>query len=648
MQVGLFTRPYVERFCEQEDLTGKPVNVEQLLSEMDEIAERLPKTSSCSAGSGARELDSFVTVLCSCMEICEEYLAEMDARKEDARLKRSHPTPAPIVDYCGRHAEPWKTHSYATWLDRHLQLWRMMVRCKDHLIHDQPTYSKSVSDTEAARACKPDGSQRLMDLCYILSCNILQCAYAVANSAMRQSYIAYMPPQSIRDAELLLSRPSVTQPVNFEAMPETMLMDHIYHLLSSWNELMYSVELRNYVVLLEMRASQLITCAQSSLDSDSPAHRIELDKPKSGELEADAMIRARFGISTKAIGLYMAAFLGMYERFEFAIKFNLAGGPPQYRDLPPPYDRCRFRNSDPEELANAESQTERVRLYERVKGWIVDQVNTEQTTIPSGFIRKFYAEESLWPGEAMMYQMDPKKGAMRAGHSVVALSVIRQFRAADSTDVVVHPLLKAKRGLQYTPIVEASVTPTAVIIKRELVPIPSSNPAGKESCLLRMALHEFISNQVSKIVGDAIEWDRWVVNWEHIKYQYSYISRKDLPIGNDRHSASFIHGGGEASLGGEDSMDGISDNRDLRAYPYIVQLFNHWNLVFRGRVYWVDSYVEAFAMWLRILEVHYDRKLGSVDVSPLLDAIFDDQKEARMMQQRLKKAGSRAAFAVGV
>lgn len=646
MQVGLFTRPYVERYTEQEDLSGKPVNVEQLLTELDEIAERLPKTSGCSAGSGARELDSFVTVLASCMEICEEYLAEMDSRKEDARLKRDHRPPVPVEDYCGRHAEPWKTHSYSTWLDRHLQLWRMMVRCRDHLVHDQPTYSKEVESTEAARACKPDGHQRLLDLCYVLSCTILQCAYAVATTALRQSYIAYMPPQDIRDAELLLNRQSATQPVNFEAMPETMLMDHIYHLLSSWNELMYSVELRNYVVLLEMRASQLITCAQSSLDSDSPAHRIELDKPRAGELEADAMIRPRFGISTKAIGLYMAAFLGMYERFEFAIKFNLAGGPPQYGDLPPPYNRCRFRNADPDDAPSADAQEERKRIYERVKSWIVDQVSGEQTAIPSGFIRKFYPEESLWPGEAMIYQMDPKRGAMRAGHSVVALSVIRQFRAADSADVVVHPLLKAKRGLQYTPIVEASVTPTAVIIKRDLVPIPPGNPAGKENCLLRMALHEFISNQVSKIVGDAIEWDRWVVNWEHIKYQYSYIARRDLPIGGDRRAGSFI--AGENSLGGEDSMDGIADNRDSRAYPYIVQLFNHWNLVFRGRVYWVDSYVEAFAMWLKILEVHYERKLGSVDVSPLLDAIFDDQKEARMMQQRLKKAGSRAAFAVGV
>lgn len=642
MQQGLFTRPYVVRHTQQEDPRLQSVNLEQLIKELANVARRLPVTSSCSVSNGAEELYAFIIILQSCLELCEEYLAEYDSLKEDKRTGTTHQRREPYRDYMGRSAEPWKTHNHNTWLERHRQLWRLMVECKDQLLHEQPMYEYeepkapvvvNKPNTDASRnednsnkqpkaAPKQGKHQRLMDLCFVLVCNILQCCYAVATESMVRSYNAYMPPACIVEAGLLLNRESSVQPVEINHMPGTMLFDHLYHLMSSWNELRYSDDLRYFVTLLELRASFLVTCAHSSLECDAPSHQHELAPVEPGELEADAMIRERFAMNLNAVGLLMAAFLGFHERLYFATRLSAATDTDL---LPPPY-------SAPDD------NVERQQRFDRVRKWILDGASVEQTAIPSGFIRRAYAEAALWPSERLLYQLDRKRENAGVTHTVVALTVMRKSRAVDSTDVTTHPLLRAKRGLHYTSIVESSETPTASILGGQLPLISSATPGGKESTLLRLALHEYVSNQVNKIFEGQLKWDVYAIMSENIPYQFEALTTPLRIAKDDDYESMF----GEA-----DSMDGIVPKSRYSVYPYMVQLFNHWNLVYGGVVYWVDSYIEALSMWIRIIEVHHNRHIGSLDIAPLINAIFDNQREIRDMQQRLKRAGSRATFSIG-
>lgn len=660
MQAGLFTRPYVERRLEQEDESGVPVNLEQLLSELSAVAKRLPTVSACTVTVGAEELYAFTTILYSCMGLCEAYLIEADSAAEDRRLKRPHPSPKPFIDYRGRVAEPWKTHNHVTWLERHRQLWRMMVQCKEQLQHEQSTYeapderskrqreaeqqqSGEAEEQENARASRQRAKsavrmpskafQRLSDLCFILGCTILQCCYAVATESMRRSYKAYVPPPAIADAGLLLGRTSATEPVRIDQMIGSTLFDHLYHLMSSWNELRFSEELRNYVLLLELRASFLVTCASSALECDAPAHQLELDKPRPGETEADALIRPRFCLNGGAVGVLMCVFLGFHERLYFAVKLGSATDPAV---LPYPYNLCLAAGDLP---AEPDALAERRARFGRAKQWVLRGVLSEQSVMPSGFLQRAYPEASLWPNERLLYQMDRKRENAGLSHTAAALTVMKRFRAVDSTDVTVHPLLRAKRGMHYSAIVESATTPPAVIIRDSLTPIGPENPAGKESTLLRLALHEFVSNQVNRILP-TLKWDVYVVMWENIPYQFSAISTK-LVIANDGDAIQ------SALFGEGDSMDGLTPRSRYSVYPYIVQIFNHWNVVYGGKIYWVDSYIESLALWLCIIEKHHNRMVDKLDISPLISAIFDDQREHNELKQRIKRAGEHAAFAVG-
>ena len=649
MQSGLFPRPYVvpERLLQGDDGDGT-VNLEQLIKELGEVAKRLPVTSSCTVAVGAVELHAFTTILHSCIELCDVYLEEMDKRSEDKRLGRKHAPPEPYLDHQGRIAEPWKTHNHVTWLERHRQLWQMMVRCRDQLQHEQATYEapeertkkqKEIEEAAAAAANNknavkkpPKVFQRLIDLCYILNANILQCCYCVATDSMLRSYKAYMPPPAIADAGLLLGRTSSTEPVQIDQMVNSVLFDHLYHLMSSWNELRYSEELRNYVLLLELRASFLITCAHSSLECDAPAHQLEHDKRREGELEADALIRERFSLNLGAVGVLMCVFMGFYERLYFVLKF---GSATDSSILPFPYN---LGLSVGEQMPDTDAIDERRTRFDRVHKWILQGAMGEQSVIPSGFLQRSYPEASLWPNERLLYQLDRKRENAGVSHTAVALTVMKKFRAVDSTDVVVHPLLRAKRGMHYSTIVENATTPTATLIKEGLVQVTAADAAGKESTLLRLALHEFVSNQVNRLLPN-LKWDTYVVMWENVPLQYKKIATA-LMVAKEGDDSSFLFGEG-------DSMDGITPKSRYSVYPYMVQVFNHWNVLYGGKIYWVDSYIDALAMWLCIIEKHHNRHVEKLDISPLLDAIFDNQREQREMQQRLKRAGSRGAFAVG-
>ncbi len=580
---GLFDHPYVVPVDEPREATPR-----DLLGELAEAAERLPAEGPPTASRGAEPFAAFVDTLGSLYRLCEQCIAEYTAAAEAARRGAPHAECAPFVDHRGRRLRPWRTHSHATWLRLHEQLWQLVLRNGEQLRHEVPAEGRAY---------------RLADLCFGLLCQLLQCCHLRATPDMIRAYHAYLPPAAI--AELLLDRRSTSAPVEINRFSMTTLLDHLYHLQSSWNELVYSAELRHYLGLLEVRASFLVTCAHSELAHDADAFRRDGSPPRAGELAADAMVRERYHCSLEALALLRALFEGFRERLYWGAA--LAPAPDAYAALPFPYNLCYGAGATDDERRAAREREARFRAAVR---WVQGGLRPAGECIPSGFLKRALPDEALWPGERGVYDITNRRDAANAS-SVAPLSIIRRFRAA-SGGLAVNPLLMLKRGADYEAIVRQSETPTDDALREGLAALPADAPAGREDALLRLALHEHISHRIDRFFTarrQRLAWDTYAVMSAHLPLRFHGLAQQ--PVTQAQIDA--LRASGASSH---------AELADYRAYPCLAQLMNHWSIAYRGHVYWLNSYLESFCVWLRIVEAHHGGHVESLDVRPLIDSVF--------------------------
>lgn len=198
-----------------------------------------------------------------------------------------------------------------------------------------------------------------------------------------------------------------------------------------------------------------------------------------------------------------------------------------------------------------------------LRKWFVERAGRCITRLASDWLRDRYVESCLWPAEREFYKIENPKDS-----TATTISVLKRYRDPSTADTGDgdRSIIKARRGVQYAGIIEDAQRSQAEIIEREL----SAEPCAVESRLLQLALVEMTSM-------DAIK--HWkMTDW----FEYCTLAR-DL----DTQYESF-------------SYD--------QERPRIVQIFHHFQLVWKRRVVWLNSYVEALVYWYEIMS----RKRGDL------------------------------------
>ncbi len=587
--------------------------MEELIKELDAAAALLSEDGPATVSRGAEEIEQFVIILDNALLLLEEYLKEKDLETADRAAGRKHPERSAFIDYKGRICRPWATHTPITWMRRYDQLRTMMVIRKQHLSHEHNI----------------NGSfYRPIEFCHIVVAHILQCCHTCAPKQWVDAYNSYKQPAVLAEYELLLgSSNGSTSSTPLSEMSATSLVDHLIWLMSRWNSLRYSQELVNYVQLLEHRSSHLLTRVCSGLEQDSELLATELDKVHVGEHPADSLIRKRWGANALALTTFTCIFHAFAERFHWA---RIIPWSPSLYDsdaLPSPY------HSDEHPRYAAQRLERSIAL----RKWFRKRATANDTRVPSDWIRVQYPEQSIFPGERELFVLTNASNSASVQQAAKALTVIRKNRTTDSVGVAVHPLLKLNRGAHYDQVVFQAERAQANIILEDLPEKPpEKGPAGSESRILQLALHEHFQHCLSERYGSRFDWERYGVMAPNVPLQSNTIT--EVPP-SEREVQEAIDSG----------MNPNARMEDYLTYPLIVQLFNHYSLVYQGKGYAYDSYIEALCVWLRVLEMKHDSVIETgLNVSDFIEEIFSPEASEQRYSKQIAEAarGNKFVFSL--
>lgn len=590
-----------------------------LVTDLQQAVKALPINDACSVEKGAKELKAFADAYYEALKLTDRFLAELDAATLDRSIGREHAIPAHYVDSRGRRSMPWTTHNYSTWNVIRMQLQEMVVLNSDRLVHEY-TINQRV--------------YRLNELCYSLYAHVLQCMVALAPPEAVCMFKAYYPNEELSQYELLLYTDSGSEEqlqqqqqdedddaaaatseredastgehtakrrtINMACMPCTALVDHIYLLMNKFNTLRYSRRLEHYVLMLEQRASRLLTCIVSGMEHDSPAFRVEAEKMLPNESMPAALVRPRFRANHAFLTHCAALFCAFWQRFFWIRGLKRASS---LDDAPLPFP---FNSS-----TNQVSLVERRRRVVRLRSWFRKRAAESQTILASDWLKTVYTEESVWPGERQLFVLTHPADSSTLQQVASALTIIRANRTTDTANISVNPLLMQSRKDHYDQIITQASTPNAIILSEGLPadePSATEDEPGHDTLLLQLGLYEHFCHFVDEFFKGRFKWEHYCVMRRSIPLRYNKI---------------------------------ITD----KTMPYVLQAFNHFGLFYQGCYYPFDSYIEASVAWFAIVEDKLKCKLPStLNIEDLVESIFHPERPVQRIEDRLRQASFNAKY----
>jgi hypothetical protein len=205
-------------------------------------------------------------------------------------------------------------------------------------------------------------------------------------------------------------------------------------------------------------------------------------------------------------------------------------------------------------------------LSTRMRRWFVQQAQNHRMRLTSEWIREMYIECSLWPAERELYQLRNPRDVTSVTLTILktqrdnAVRQQQQPQHPQQSTYASHPYMKSSRPVEYRHLIENARKPCATIIEEEL----RATPGTPESRLLQLALVEMTALDVKR-------------NWMGIDlFRYCTLAR-DLELQLE----SVLH-----------------DDFDT---PRVAQIFNHFQLLYRGQIHWFDSFIEAWCAWFMLI-----------------------------------------------
>ena len=195
-------------------------------------------------------------------------------------------------------------------------------------------------------------------------------------------------------------------------------------------------------------------------------------------------------------------------------------------------------------------------MSQALRRWFADRASRQTSRVSNEWLRDRYIEMCLWPGEREFYRLENPRDT-----TATTLSILKKHRdLVDTGSVDIdRSVIKSRRTVQYAMIVASAERAPCDVIERDL----SSEPGERESPLLQLALVQALALEAQK------QWNG--TDW----FDYCSLARDiDAQI--------------EAFLLEPD-------------VPRVAQIFHHFQVVWRGRIVWYDSFIEAVCVWFQLM-----------------------------------------------
>ncbi len=435
-------------------------------------------------------------------------------------------------------------------------------------------------------------------LCFALYAQICECLVHWLPDTIKETYRNYSLPSDLAYSDLLVARPEEGHTgVNISEWSTTVLLNHIYWLMTRFNELVYNPKLEMYCALLELRASRLLTCLGNSFHHNSDAYRSEEIPYNNADNAVVNALKPRFRANRAFLQLCAFMFPAFWERFRLARLIHLAPSLESLKLAAPYHSSVR-----PSALEEQKRRANALRLWYRTRAISCT------TLIPSDWIRKNYPEECVWPGERQLYALSHSSDAASVSSGTNALTIIKTNRTTDVKNANVNPLLLLSRDTHYNEIINQASTPTATVISREFD--AQGNGPKRESLLLQLCLYEHMCNYIAERYGSRFQWSRYCV------------MRRNLQ---------------ESSA--------VLRNEAESAQPYVVQVFNHFELVYRGKLWQFDNYIDSVCAWFSIMESAQDYMVSStLSIKEFTEEIFFQERVRARIDERLQQRRAAASL----
>ena len=555
--------------------------MQQALIALTEAIEKLPSDGPCSLSKGALEFYEFIRIYSNTLGMVQEILAENDQREKPGE-KRSR---AAWETTSGEKIRPWNFQSFSVW-EACRRRWRHTIA-----LHQATLAYEYIIDNR---------NYHPLSLCFALYAQICECLVHWLPQDVKRSYQSYSLPEELVYSDLLVVRPEDgATGVNISDWSVTVLLNHVYWMMTRFNDLVYTPKLETHCAFLELRAARLLTCLGNSFHHNSEAYRREEVPADPRNNAVTNALMPRFRANGAFLQLCAFTFSAFWERFRLARLIHFAPSL-ESMGLAAPYNSSERRSS-------VEEQQRRAR---ELRKWYRNRALACTTLIPSDWIRKNYPEECVWPGERQLYALSHSSDAASISSATNALTIIKTNRTTDVKNAAVNPLLLLSRETHYNEIIAQASTPTPTVISSAFDAL--GNGPQRESLILSLCLYEHMCNCISERYGSRFQWSRFC------------IMRRNLQM-----SSAVLRSTAEDTM------------------PYVVQAFNHFGLVYRGKMWQFDNYIESVCAWFSILEHAHNYMISpTLSIREFAEEIFFQERVKRRVDERLQNAarGSKHVF----
>lgn len=441
--------------------------------------------------------------------------------------------------------DPRRTYTEKTWSDRRERLLQKITTCQELLAYNYPLADATAGATAAAAASSAakspntKDSARPLDLAYSLQQHLLLCWFARIDDASAARYLGSVA----ADNEYLKQHHlAVVEKLTLGEYCTSQLLQSLYMLIGSFNDLERDERLLQYILSLEIRAAIISLYANTALVHDDEQYRRQV-----GTRQGVTYYVANY----RLLMVFTSVFLALHERLYYATLL-----PCVY-----PTDNTMIPVSREHSLA--------LRRWFRAR---MERIHTRRT---NEWLQKMYTELCVWPAERELHMIENPHDK-----TIGSLSILKRTRINDA-----HPLMRKRRNVQYNQIILDAERPPADII---LDLLKADDPRRqKESLLLQLSLVVTFE----RVAADA---------WNGVDFfQYCVLSR-DLSL---YYRTLLV---------------------DQRC-PRLVQVFNHFQLAYRAKFYYYNSFIESLCAWFQIMndDQHKGALSKMISIRPLYKEIFE-------------------------
>ena len=199
----------------------------------------------------------------------------------------------------------------------------------------------------------------------------------------------------------------------------------------------------------------------------------------------------------------------------------------------------------------------------------------------------------MWPGERQVYALSHASDATTLSAATNALTIIKTNRTTDVKNANVNPLLLLSRDTHYDTIIAQASTPTATVITREF------DALGNWP---QLCLYENFCNYISERYDTRFMWSKFC------------ILRRNR-------------------------------SRSVGVFPYVVQAFNHFDLVYRGKLWQFDNFIDSTCAWFAIMESDHKFMLSpTLSIKDFAEEIFFQERVRECVEKRLRVAAGESQY----